>query len=144
MSNQDSSLRLDRFLDAQADVYDTALNELRSGQKHSHWMWYIFPQVAGLGSSSTARFYAIHSRQEAEAYLAHPVLGARLRQCTETLLQVEGKSARQIMGSPDDLKLKSSMTLFAQLAGQDSPFQKVIARYFNGQTCQHTIDFLND
>jgi uncharacterized protein (DUF1810 family) len=103
---------LQRFMDAQAGVYETALAEIRRGRKTSHWMWFIFPQLAGLGTSPTARFYAIASLDEARAYLAHPVLGARLRQCAEAVAGLAGRPARQVFGHPDDLKLRSSLTLF--------------------------------
>ncbi len=106
---------LKRFLDAQERDYAIALSEIRSGRKRSHWMWYIFPQIAGLGSSQTSRFYAVKTKAEAELYLAHPVLGARLVRISEALLEIEGKTANQIFSSPDDMKLKSSMTLFGAL-----------------------------
>src|SRR5262245_14233201 len=104
---------LDRFVDAQNGAYERALSELRAGHKRSHWMWFIFPQIAGLGSSSMAEKYAIRSAEEASAYLADPVLGSRLLRCVDAVLAIEGKSAHEIFGSPDDLKLRSSMTLFA-------------------------------
>ncbi len=133
---------LERFVAAQRDSYETALAELRRGAKRSHWMWFIFPQVAGLGSSPMAIRYAIKSRFEAVAYLSHPVLGARIRECAAALLRFTGKSACEIMGSPDDLKLRSSMTLFAAVAEADAPFQKVIDRYFDGVGDPRTRDFL--
>src|SRR4051812_12065392 len=101
---------LKRFLDAQENDYERALAEIKRGRKQSHWMWYIFPQIAGLGSSETSRFYAVKTKAEAELYLAHPVLGARLVRISEALLEIEGKTANQIFGSPDDVKLKSSIT----------------------------------
>ncbi len=133
---------LGRFLSAQEDAFAASIDELTRGRKESHWMWFIFPQIDGLGSSSMAKRYAIKSREEAEAYLRHPVLCQRLTQCAEALLKVEGKSASQIMGSPDDLKLRSSMTLFASVAGGDAVFQKVIAKYFRGGKDQRTLDLL--
>lgn len=133
---------LRRFVEAQEPVYAAALAELRAGRKRSHWMWFVFPQVAGLGASATAQRYAIGSRAEAEAYLAHPVLGARLRECAEALLAVEERSAERIMGFPDVLKLQSSMTLFAALAGPESPFAAVLAKYYAGQRCARTLAFL--
>lgn len=128
-SNTDNYLNLDRFIDAQGKVYDRVLAELNDGQKRSHWMWYIFPQYKGLGRSPTARYYAIESREEALAYLNHPLLGSRLRKCANLLLAIEGKTANEIFGYPDDLKLKSSMTLFFQVAS-DSLFSDVLNKYF--------------
>jgi uncharacterized protein (DUF1810 family) len=123
---------LDRFVEAQDGVYDDALAELSTGRKRTHWMWFIFPQIAGLGSSPTAQFYAIASLDEAKAYLAHPVLGPRLRECARALLTVDGRSARDIFGYPDDLKLRSSMTLFARAADAPAPLQAVLDRYYDG------------
>jgi uncharacterized protein (DUF1810 family) len=123
---------LDRFVTAQADVYEQALAELTAGRKRTHWMWFVFPQIAGLGASPTAQRYAIASLDEARAYLAHPVLGPRLRECARALLGVEGRSARDILGHPDDLKLRSSMTLFARAADDPEPFQAVLDRYYDG------------
>jgi uncharacterized protein (DUF1810 family) len=133
---------LNRFVEAQAGVYGRALEELRAGQKESHWMWFIFPQIDGLGSSSTARFYAIKSRQEAKAYLKHPVLGQRLIECSEALLQLKGKSASEIFGFPDDLKLRSSMTLFATVSEPDSVFSRVLGQYFGSQEDEKTLELL--
>lgn len=131
---------LDRFLEAQEAVYDRALAEIRGGRKHSHWMWYIFPQVAGLGSSPTAKRYAIRGRAEAEAYLAHPVLGPRLVACAEAAAAVGGgASALDVFGSPDDLKLHSSATLFAVVSGGDSAFDRVLGRYFRGERDPATV-----
>ena len=123
---------LDRFVEAQDGMYDDALAELGAGRKRTHWIWFIFPQLAGLGSSPTAQFYAIASLAEAKAYLAHPVLGPRLRECAQALLSIEGRSARDILGYPDDLKLRSSMTLFARAADDPALFQAVLARYYDG------------
>lgn len=125
--------RLARFVDAQAGVYETALAELRRGRKTSHWMWFVFPQVAGLGSSATARTYAIASLDEARAYLAHPILGPRLRTCVDALLRHEIITAHEIFGSPDDLKLRSSLTLFAAAAPDEPIFQRALAKYFGGE-----------
>lgn len=133
---------LARFVAAQAQDHAVALRELRAGAKRSHWMWYVFPQVAGLGTSAMAERYAIRSRREAAAYLAHPVLGARLRACTEGLLHVSGRSARQVMGFPDDLKLRSSLTLFAALSPAGSVFHRALDRYFDGAQDQRTLDYL--
>lgn len=133
---------LDRFVEAQLEDYPTALRELKDGAKQSHWIWYIFPQVAGLGSSSMAERYAIKSRREADAYLQHPVLGPRLIECTHALLGLTGKTAEEVMGYPDYLKLKSSMTLFAALSKSGSPFHKVLDRYFAGEADPRTTDYL--
>ena len=120
---------LDRFVAAQAPVYADVLRELRDGRKQSHWMWFVFPQLRGLGRSTTAERYGITSKAEARAYLAHDVLGRRLRECTRLVLAVEGSDARQIFGSPDDLKLRSSMTLFDVVAPDDI-FAEVLVRFF--------------
>ena len=138
----DDPFDLNRFLDAQHESYAIALREIRAGRKQSHWMWFIFPQIDGLGSSPTARHYAIKSRDGAEAYLRHPVLGARLRECAEAALGISGRSVREIFGSPDDLKLRSSATLFAAVAPKGSVFERVLERYFNGQPDQRTLDLL--
>ena len=127
---------------AQRDTYEIALAELQNGAKRSHWMWFIFPQVAGLGSSAMAARYAIGSREEAKAYSEHPVLGPRLRECADALLRIKGKSAHEIMGDPDDLKLKSSMTLFAAVAEPKSVFRAVLDRYFSGEVDARTLDYL--
>lgn len=123
---------LARFLEAQEGDYDRALAEIRQGRKDSHWMWYVFPQFRGLGASATSRFYAIASADEARAYLAHPVLGRRLIECAEAVLAVSGRSAHEIFGSPDDVKLRSSATLFAAISPKGSVFQQIIDRYFDG------------
>ncbi|HET7537797.1 MAG TPA: DUF1810 domain-containing protein [Candidatus Didemnitutus sp.] len=133
---------LERFVTAQEANYADAIAELRGGRKQTHWMWYVFPQVAGLGTSPMAVRYAINSRAEAVAYLAHPVLGPRLRECSEALLQISGKTAREVMGQPDDVKLQSSMTLFAALSPTGAPFAKVLERYYGGATDPRTIEFL--
>ncbi len=134
---------LTRFVEAQQDVYESALSELKRGSKESHWMWFIFPQIGGLGHSTMAKKYAIKSRQEAETYLLHPVLGPRLVKCSRALLQIQNKSASEIMGSPDDLKLRSSMTLFARVSEANSVFHQVIDKYFQGRADQRTIEILN-
>ena len=123
---------LDRFVSAQADVYPAVLAELKAGRKRTHWMWFVFPQIAGLGSSPTAQRYAIPSLEVARAYLAHPVLGPRLHESARALLAVEGKSAEDILGYPDDLKLRSSMTLFARAADDPADFEAVLERYYDG------------
>ena len=132
---------LARFVDAQAADYNRALQELRIGAKRSHWMWYVFPQFEGLGSSTLSRRYAIRSRAEAAAYLAHPVLGPRLRECAEALLAHHARSARQILGTPDDLKLRSSATLFAEVDGA-GVFTRLLQQFFNGEGDQKTIHLL--
>ena len=134
---------LDRFLAAQGDVYHAALAELQSGTKLSHWMWFVFPQIAGLGRSHTAQFYAIRDRAEAEAYLAHPQLGERLRESTLALLHWAGKrSAEGILGPVDALKFKSSMTLFAEVSGDADPFAQALDSFFDGERDDATIELL--
>ncbi len=134
---------LKRFLDAQENDFERALAEIKRGRKQSHWMWYIFPQIAGLGFSETSRFYAVKDRAEAELYLAHPVLGARLVRISEALLEIEGKTANQIFGSPDDVKLKSSMTLFSALENTNPVFQSVLDKYFDGAKDQKTLELID-
>jgi len=134
------SFDLSRFTSAQAGVYDQALAELKAGRKRSHWMWFVFPQIAGLGSSPTARRYAIASLAEARAYLADPVLGPRLIESATALLAVEGRTAEEILGYPDDLKLRSSMTLFARAAPQSKVFQEVLDRYYDGKPDPQTLN----
>jgi len=135
-------LNLERFVEAQAPVYDRALAELKAGRKQSHWMWFVFPQIAGLGHSPMAQHYAIQNLAEARAYLAHPLLGTRLRECTQAVLDVEGKSAHEIFGSPDDLKLRSSLTLF-DLALPDDIFRAAIKKYFGGEEDRRTMEKLS-
>jgi len=130
---------LERFVQAQAPVYATVLKELRAGHKRTHWMWFIFPQLAGLGHSEMARRYAIRSGDEAAAYLAHPVLGARLRECATIVDTLEGRSVAEIFGHPDDLKFRSSMTLFADVAPDVMVFQDCIDRYFDGEPDDETL-----
>lgn len=141
MSETDA-FNLQRFLIAQAESYDIALQELRQGRKRSHWMWFIFPQVAGLGRSAMAEAYAIRSRAEAIAYLQHPVLGMRLQQCCAVLLQHD-QAIQEILGTPDDLKLRSSMTLFALVTPPDSIFQRVLDMFYSGQQDDRTAALLN-
>ena len=133
---------LTRFVDAQAGVYDRALEELRRGRKESHWMWFIFPQLAGLGVSAMSERYAIRGRDEARAYLAHAILGPRLTECTDALLALDGRSASQIFGSPDDVKLRSSATLFAQVSSAGSVFHRVLDLYFGGSPDGRTLALL--
>jgi uncharacterized protein (DUF1810 family) len=134
---------LDRFVEAQAGVYDDALAELRAGRKRTHWMWFVFPQIAGLGSSPAARWNAIASLAEARAYLAHPVLGPRLRAAAGAVLAVPDRSAAEILGHPDDLKLRSSMTLFARAADDPALFEAVLDRFYDGPD-RRTLDLLGD
>ncbi|MBA3960487.1 MAG: DUF1810 domain-containing protein [Chthoniobacterales bacterium] len=133
---------LQRFLLAQEEVFETALRELERGRKESHWMWFIFPQIDGLGSSVTAKRYAIKSKEEALAYLEEPLLRDRLHRSAQALLRVEGKSALQIMGLPDDLKLRSSMTLFGSVLGGETVFREVIQKYFGGIMDEKTLAIL--
>ena len=142
MTEASDPFNLRRFVSAQASDYDTAREELRNGRKRTHWMWYIFPQINGLGYSSNAKFYAIKSQAEAQAYLEHPLLGARLLECANILLNLEGRSVTQIFGSPDDMKLKSSMTLFAAIQRQKHEFTQVIDKYFQGKQDLRTIELL--
>ena len=134
---------LKRFSDAQENDFERALAEIKRGRKQSHWMWYIFPQIAGLGFSPTSKLYAIKDRDEAENYLAHPILGKRLVEISNALLEVEGKTANQIFGSPDDMKLKSSMTLFGALENTNPVFQKVLDKYFNGAEDRRTLEMID-
>ena len=134
-------MSLERFVEAQAPVYARALAELKAGRKQSHWMWFVFPQIAGLGHSAMAQHYAIQNLAEARAYLAHPLLGKRLRECTQAVLDVEGKSAHAIFGSPDDLKFRSSMTLF-DLASPNDIFRAALEKFFNGEADALTVEKL--
>ncbi|AWI87412.1 DUF1810 domain-containing protein [Methylobacterium sp. DM1] len=139
----DDGFDLNRFVEAQTGVYETALAELRGGRKRSHWMWFIFPQIAGLGSSAMARRYAIGSLAEARAYLAHPLLGERLRTCTRAVNAREDRSAHTLFGAPDDVKFRSSMTLFAQ-ADPDAPdFTRALATFFDGRPDPLTLERLS-
>lgn len=133
---------LDRFLNAQAGVYPQVLVELRAGQKHSHWIWFVFPQMKGLGSSSHAHFYGIGSLEEAAAYWRHPVLGPRLEECTRLVNEVEKRPIEQILGYPDDLKFRSSMTLFARAAPEAAVFTQALEKYFAGQPDSMTLELL--
>jgi uncharacterized protein (DUF1810 family) len=144
MTSSDDPHNLQRFVDAQDPVIEQVKRELRSGRKQSHWMWFIFPQVEGLGKSPTARKYAISSREEAEAYLSHPVLGQRLRECTEITNGIEGRTANEIFGSPDDLKFRSSMTLFDAVADDPTPFRTALKKYYDNETDKNTLEFLSE
>jgi uncharacterized protein (DUF1810 family) len=139
----DTDYDLQRFVDAQRDVYPTALSELRAGRKRSHWMWFIFPQVAGLGRSEMARKYAIRSGDEAAAYLVHPVLGDRLRECAGLVEEIDDKSIDEIFDSPDDRKFQSSMTLFSDIAPHEAVFQACLDKFFDGEPDSATLDFLS-
>ena len=132
---------LERFVGAQSPVYERVLAELRRGRKQSHWMWFIFPQLAGLGHSAMAQRFAIASSEEAAAYLAHGVLGPRLRECTALVNAVEGRTISEILGSPDDLKFCSSMTLFAAVS-DETEFSSAIAKYYGGTRDRRTLDLL--
>lgn len=134
---------LERFVAAQAGQYENAISELRAGLKRSHWMWFIFPQIDGLGTSSISRRFAIKSFQEALAYLDHPILGAHLVECANALISLEGRSASEIFGFPDDSKLKSSMTLFATVADHGTPFRLVLDKYFGGDEDHRTLQILD-
>lgn len=135
-------MELDRFVKAQECDYDIALNETRNGKKRSHWMWYIFPQIKGLGYSSMAQYYGIQNRKEAEEYLNHPLLGIRLREITTVLLNLESVNVSEIFGYPDDIKLKSSMSLF-YLVSNEEIFKKVLEKYFDGNIDNKTIELLD-
>ena len=135
-------LHLQRFVDAQDPVYEEVCAELRSGHKRSHWIWFIFPQLRGLGSSAAATAFGISSRQEAQAYLDHPVLGPRLRECTRLVNLVEGRAIGQIFGYPDDLKFRSSMTLFVSVASDNQVFKDALQKYFGGESDPLTLNRL--
>jgi len=133
---------LQRFVDAQRPVYDRVLLELAAGRKQSHWMWYIFPQIHGLGGSAMSRKYAISTPDEARAYADHPLLGPRLRECTQHVLDVEGRTADQIFGYPDVMKFRSCMTLFSQACPEGRLFERAIEKYYSGAADQATLDIL--
>ena len=138
----DADFDLERFVDAQASVYGQALKELRAGCKTSHWMWFVFPQLRGLGRSDTAQYYGISGAAEAAAYLAHPLLGQRLRECCEALRRNQGRKAVAIFGELDALKLHSSLTLFARASHGDALFTDLLAQYFNGEGDPKTLELL--
>jgi uncharacterized protein (DUF1810 family) len=138
----DAPFDLGRFVEAQEKDYERALAEIRGGRKRSHWIWYIFPQIDGLGFSSMSQRYAIKSAAEADAFLKHPVLGPRLMECCEAILRVEGRSALEILGSPDDMKLKSCATLFACLSPPGSVFERVLDTYYQGERDTQTLRLL--
>lgn len=138
----DDNSQLERFVDAQNSVFNDVLEELRKGQKTSHWMWFVFPQLKGLGSSSMAQRFGISGRAEAEAYLKHPVLGPRLTECTRLVNVVQDRSAEEIFGAVDAMKFRSSMTLFSEIAGPASVFGEALHKYFNGRPDQLTLQLL--
>src|SRR4051794_774709 len=140
--SSDDPYDLGRFVRAQEDDYEQALAEIRGGRKRSHWMWYIFPQIDGLAFSSTSQYYSIKSLEEARAYLDHPILGPRLLECTEAVLSVEGRSASEIFGYPDDLKLRSCATLFACVSPPGSVFDRLLGHYFQGERDGKTLRLL--
>ena len=142
-TDQYDPFNLQRFVQAQDPVFERVQRELDEGRKRSHWMWFVFPQFAGLGGSEMSRRYAIGSAQEAQAYLDHPLLGARLRTCTQLVLKVQQRSIAEIFGHPDDLKFHSSMTLFAQLTADDSLFNQALERYFHGILDEWTLQLLD-
>lgn len=133
---------LNRFVEAQADTHERALAEIRAGRKQSHWMWFVFPQIAGLGSSAMARHYAVRSLAEARAYLDHPLLGARLRACTRAANAWEDRSARALFGTPDDMKFRSSMTLFGQADPEAPDFARALTLFFDGRPDPLTLERL--
>lgn len=133
---------LQRFVAAQNPIYPQVCAELAAGAKASHWMWFVFPQLKGLGRSAIAQHYSIASKAQAQAYWRHPVLGPRLRQCAELVLAVPGKTALQILGSPDEMKFRSSMTLFAQVAPDEPVFQRALQKYFGGEADPATLERL--
>lgn len=144
MTDSNDPYNLQRFVEAQKSDIDRVKQELRAGKKQTHWMWYVFPQVAGLGKSRTSKRYAIESRDEARAYISHDVLGPRLRECTDIVNNIEGKSAYEIFGSPDHMKFRSSMTLFDAVADEPSPFRTAIEKYYNkSDLCEHTLEFIS-
>ena len=138
------TFNLQRFIEAQHGSYESVLRELRAGHKRGHWIWYIFPQIEGLGGSAMSRKYAISSQDEAKAYSEHPILGSRLRECTELVLKVEGRTAEQIFPYPDNLKFRSCMTLFAGSATDPTIFQAALLKYFGGEPDQLTLDVLKN
>lgn len=142
MISNNNPYDLSRFLRAQETIYESVLAELGNGRKQSHWMWFIFPQIEGLGYSSTSKYYSIKSMEEAREYLKHPLLGSRLLKCAETVLAIKGKTALEIFGSPDDIKLRSSMTLFACATESETVFVRVLEKYFDGKPDKRTQTLL--
>lgn len=142
MESTSDPFDLQRFVDAQERVYPSVLDELRAGDKRSHWIWFIFPQITGLGSSPTAAKYAISSLDEARAYLEHELLGPRLHECAQLVNAVQGRSIGEIFGSPDDMKVRSSMTLFAHATQDNRDFIQLLERYYDGEEDPHTVERL--
>ena len=140
--NMDDPYNLSRFVRAQENDYDQALSEIMNGRKCTHWMWYIFPQIDGLAFSSNSKHYSIKSAEEAKAYLGHPILGPRLLECAEAVIRVEGRSATEIFGSPDDLKLNSCATLFACILPSGSVFDRLLEKYYGGRRDSKTLHIL--
>ena len=144
MTESNDPYNMQRFVSAQKSDIERVKEELHAGQKRTHWMWYVFPQVAGLGNSRTSKRYAIKSRDEAEVYLSHDILGPRLRECTDIVNHIEGKSAYEIFGSPDHMKFRSSMTLFDAVADDPFPFRTALEKYYdNSDLCKHTLEFIS-
>jgi len=137
-------MSLQRFIDAQQSDYETGLSEIKRGRKQSHWMWYIFPQIQGLGFSATSKLYAIKNLKEAQAYLNHPLLGKRLKEITDALINLPSNNAYEIFGSPDDVKLKSSMTLFASVPDADPVFESALKKFFEGEKDAKTLSIIKD
>ena len=144
MADLDDPFDLERYVRAQASTYEQALAEIRGGRKRSHWMWFVFPQFDGLGASAASKHYAVKTVAEARAYLAHPVLGARLIECADSLLALDGRTAFDVLGSPDDLKLRSSATLFAHVSGDGSVFHRLLAKFFQGRADERTLGLIRD
>ncbi len=142
MSVNDDLYDLQRFVDAQDRIYDTVIGELRNGAKRSHWIWFVFPQLRGLGHSPTAVRYGLSSLDEARAYLAHEVLGPRLRECARLVAQIDGRSVEDIFGWPDNLKVRSSMTLFARATDDNADFRALLDKYYNGEEDPVTVEAL--
>ena len=137
-------MSLDRFIDAQFEMYPQALQEIKDGRKRSHWMWFIWPQITGLGSSQQARAFAITDRKEAEDFIKHAVLGQRLIEITQAFLKIKDSSVLDILGNPDNLKMKSSMTLFHLIQSDNGVFQEVLSKYFDNKLCEHTRRMIQD
>ena len=135
-------MRIERFIEAQAPIYATALAELIAGRKQSHWMWFVFPQIAGLGQSAMSRTYAIQSLDEARAYLAHPLLGARLRECCQAVMNLRGKNAEEVFGSIDAVKFRSCLTLFTEADHDEVLFFNLLEKYFDGLCCGNNQQFV--
>jgi uncharacterized protein (DUF1810 family) len=138
------AFNLKRFVEAQDPVYDAVLGELERGHKRTHWMWFVFPQLAALGSSTTAKHFGIHSLEEARAYLRHPILGERLRRCCEIVASVQGRTAHEVFGYPDELKFKSCLTLFELAAPQEPVFARCLQKYYGGERDERTLALMQE